>query len=209
MQNLKIEVEKCQSYNQRLPSNQKLIENAFDQTKVGAASTILVLSLNPTTPNLETSQIGDSGFILLRKDPNRGWRVVVNYLSMQSEFNRPLQLSHDHKHTVPSKALSNSYVVKHNDVIVAGSDGLWDNLYNNQIIYEITKATSENGLINDPHALAHSITQLARSYSLNKNYKSPFQTHAQSHGRENTGGKEDDITVIVAQIQTGDVDCEL
>ena len=45
------------------------------------------------------------------------------------------------------------------------------------------------------------LTEKALSQSLNKDWFSPFSLHAEKYKKEHRGGKTDDITVIVAQIQ--------
>ena len=45
------------------------------------------------------------------------------------------------------------------------------------------------------------IAKTAEALSFNKDYDSPFAVHARQAGRNHPGGKKDDITVIVAQVQ--------
>jgi protein phosphatase PTC7 len=45
------------------------------------------------------------------------------------------------------------------------------------------------------------IAKTAEALSFKKDYDSPFAVHARQAGRNHPGGKKDDITVIVAQVQ--------
>lgn len=85
--------------------------------------------------------------------------------------------------------------------MVVGTDGLFDNLYNNEIsavVFEAVRA----GL--SPHETARKITAFARQRALDKNRQTPFSTSAQEAGYCYYGGKLDDVTVVVSYITTSD-----
>jgi len=52
--------------------------------------------------------------------------------------------------------------------------------------------------------VAEMIAKEAEKYSHNQSYLSPFGKSAREHFYDYNGGKPDDVTVIVAQIQLGD-----
>lgn len=83
------------------------------------------------------------------------------------------------------------------DVIVAGTDGLFDNLYNNEITAVVVDAV-RSGL--EPHATAQKIAALARQRAMDRNRQTPFATAAQEAGFRYYGGKLDDITVVVSYV---------
>lgn len=83
------------------------------------------------------------------------------------------------------------------DVIIAGTDGLFDNLYNNEITAVVVHAVRA-GL--EPQVTAQKIAALARQRALDKNRQTPFSTAAQEAGFRYYGGKLDDITVVVSYI---------
>ena len=99
-----------------------------------------------------------------------------------------------------------AHKVKHGDVIILGSDGLWDNLHRATIVEMIkpfVKSTDENkhGMIEDVSLVAEMLAKEAERYSYLQSYMSPFAESARAHGYEYAmGGKPDDITVIVAQV---------
>ena len=74
-----------------------------------------------------------------------------------------------------------------------GSDGLFDNLFDNHIQEEVVK----KGYTND---LAKILARKAYKYSFKKNYYSPFAKRAKDYGYQHNSGKSDDITVVVAKI---------
>ncbi|EXC07293.1 putative protein phosphatase 2C 55 [Morus notabilis] len=83
------------------------------------------------------------------------------------------------------------------DVIIAGTDGLFDNLYNNEITAVVVHAVRA-GL--GPQVTAQKIAALARQRAQDKDRQTPFSTAAQDAGIRYYGGKLDDITVIVSYV---------
>lgn len=83
------------------------------------------------------------------------------------------------------------------DVVIAGTDGLFDNLYNNEITAVVVHATRA-GL--GPQVTAQKIAALARQRAQDRDRQTPFSTAAQDAGFRYYGGKLDDITVVVSYI---------
>jgi len=83
------------------------------------------------------------------------------------------------------------------DIIVAGTDGLFDNLYSNEISAVVVNAVRA-GL--EPGVTAQNIAALARKRALDRNRQTPFSAAAQEAGYRYYGGKLDDITVVVSYI---------
>ncbi len=59
----------------------------------------------------------------------------------------------------------------------------------------------ETGLIRNPLAAAECLAKKSEEKSYLQHYMSPFARGAQEAGFGYRGGKQDDITVIVAQVQ--------
>jgi protein phosphatase PTC7 len=91
--------------------------------------------------------------------------------------------------------------VKDGDILVLGSDGLWDNLHRHQIVSTIQYFIRDSQIIKDMGLVAEVIAKEAEKYSYRTSYMSPFAESARAHNYDYVGGKPDDITVIVAQIQ--------
>lgn len=83
------------------------------------------------------------------------------------------------------------------DVIVAGTDGLFDNLYNNEVTAVVVHAVRAGF---GPQVMSQKIAALARQRAQDKNRQTPFSTAAQDAGFRYYGGKLDDITVVVSYI---------
>ena len=88
--------------------------------------------------------------------------------------------------------------IKHNDIVVVGSDGLWDNLFDVRIIELIRPFVRGRDDLLDPPLLAEIIAKEAEKFSRQQGYMSPFAKGAQREFYDYVGGKPDDITVAVA-----------
>lgn len=184
---------------------------------------------------LEVANLGDSGFVHLRLN------AVHSYSEPQTHaFNTPFQLS-----IVPASMLARAaafggaqlcdnpkdadvtqHSLKHGDILVFASDGVWDNLFNQDILRIASRLmvgvgawkTSEGGIlvasdlkpytqaddsIQRPltlqSALAVEIAGAAKIASTNQRLDGPFAKEVQKYyPLENWhGGKIDDICVIV------------
>lgn len=92
------------------------------------------------------------------------------------------------------------------DVIIAGTDGLFDNLYSNDIAALVVQATRASL---KPQVTAQKIAALARQRAQDKNRQTPFSAAAQEAGFRYYGGKLDDITVVVSYITSDHKVCSL
>lgn len=124
-----------------------------DRTIVAGSSTAVVGLLKPSG-SLEVANLGDSGFIQLRRN-------AVHAVSdpQTHAFNTPFQLS-----VIPPSLLARmaayggvqlsdkpcdaevtQHDLQHGDVIVFASDGVWDNLFNQDILHLVSHAMTETG----------------------------------------------------------------
>jgi protein phosphatase PTC7 len=94
------------------------------------SSTACVLILNRETSTVYTANIGDSGFIVVRKG-----EIVHKSEEQQHYFNTPFQLSlppPGNQNRVlsdsPESADRNSFPVEDGDVILVATDGVFDNV---------------------------------------------------------------------------------
>ena len=103
------------------------------------------------------------------------------------------------------EALENQHDVRHNDIVILGTDGVHDNIFDEQILNQcIYPKIRADGELPNPEDAAICISHLAETVSYSESDETPWTIHAVAHGKdrkENLGGKPDDITVIVAQIK--------
>lgn len=136
--------------------------------------------------------------MLLRK---QGLDLVQIFRSkeQQHSFNFPFQVGTGGDD--PAKCDTEVHDIAHNDVLILGSDGLWDNLFDLKIVDLVRPFIRDSDVIADPELVAEVIASEAEKYSLQQQYLSPFAKGAREQYYDYMGGKPDDITVIVAQIQ--------
>ncbi|XP_058777884.1 probable protein phosphatase 2C 80 [Vicia villosa] len=170
----------------------RVLEKAHSNTKSMGSSTACIIAL--TDEALNAINLGDSGFIVIR-----GGSVIFKSPAQQHDFNFPYQLDRGNTSDLPSSGEVFTIPVASGDIIVAGTDGLFDNLYNNDIVGVVVSSTRA-GL--EPQATAQKIAALAQERALDKKRHSPFSTAALEAGHRYYGGKLDDITVVVSYISS-------
>jgi len=170
----------------------RVLEKAYISTKARGSSTACIITLKDQ--GIHAVNLVDSGFVVVRDG-----RTVLRSPSQQHDFNFTYQLESGGGSDLPSSAQVFHFPVAPGDVIVAGTDGLFDNLYNNEISGVIVEALRV-GL--EPQIAAQKIAALARQRATDKNRQSPFASAAQEAGYRYYGGKLDDITVVVSYVKS-------
>ena len=180
---------------------QKYIENpksliikAAENNKEIGSSTLVIVAMDPITGLARASFVGDSCYIILRPIEN-GEKLKVFYRSkdQQHSFNFPYQLGTDGDS--PEKALSFAHLLEYGDIVIVGSDGLFDNLYDEDFVREVTKLKD-----NTEGIIVEKLSSMAFDLSLNRNYLSPFARDAKKAKVKFIGGKSDDIAIVVGRV---------
>lgn len=185
-----------------------------------------MIVLDGAAGRLHAALLGDSGYALVgfaspaSGDPESasGWAapgqagdgLVVKYRSPQQEhaFGFPFQLGHDESRSDRAEdALLSTTPLAPGDVVVAGSDGLFDNLSDDDIARivqtEIDKAGGiAGGAAKAAPTVARALLAEAFEASLDAERDTPY-AHAASEFFDlvYSGGKKDDITVLVAIVE--------
>lgn len=92
------------------------------------------------------------------------------------------------------------FPLKEHDVIVAGSDGVFDNLFEKTIAEMLQELEAYQGQTLCDR-LADLIVQKAVEMGWSPVYRSPFAKKACKAGKKFIGGKLDDTTVVVSIVQ--------
>ncbi|CAK9179238.1 unnamed protein product [Ilex paraguariensis] len=166
----------------------KVLNEAFLNTEARGSSTACILTLKGDC--LHAVNVGDSGFVVIR-----GGKIIYQSPVQQHRFNSPYQLGN----TADSPSLAEEFevVVEAGDIVVAGTDGLFDNLHPAEIEDVVSLCLRKRNM---PELLAWTMAKVARKKSLDEWTDSPFAMAAYDAGVEHLGGKYDDITVIVTYI---------
>ncbi|ORZ24099.1 phosphatase 2C-like domain-containing protein [Absidia repens] len=156
---------------------------------------------------LRIANLGDCGISVIRHND-----YVFRSEEQQHSFNFPYQLGTGSTDQ-PQDAQAFNIKLQKNDIIIMGSDGLYDNLFDKDILaiieaqlapYILPDVNSNGSKILqfEPQRLSDALADRARSVSDNKrNVDSPFQRRAMHEGFYYQGGKVDDVSVIVAVVR--------
>ena len=127
---------------------------------------------------LRVANLGDCGVSIIRKDD-----YIFRSEEQQHSFNFPYQLgtaSFDY----PSDAQQFSVKIEEGDVLIVASDGLYDNLFDDEILEEVQACIrdGEQGQ-SIPQLISESLSQRAKIVSEDiNNPASPFQSRAMHEG---------------------------
>ncbi|KAL4614741.1 hypothetical protein ACB092_07G075000 [Castanea dentata] len=166
-----------------------LVRSAAESQSPGS-STVLVAYFDGQV--LHVANIGDSGFIAIRNG------AVFNRSSaMVHGFNFPLQIERDDD---PTEFIEGYKIdLDEGDVIVTATDGLFDNLYEKEIASAVSNLLQASL---KPQDIAEYLAMRAQEVGRSACVRTPFADAAQAAGYVGyTGGKLDDVTVIVSLVQ--------
>ncbi|KAI8470187.1 MAG: Serine/threonine protein phosphatase [Monoraphidium minutum] len=178
---------------------------------VMGSSTACLVTINRSAGRLQAATLGDSGMFVIGRQAGGGraatgsGRLEVRWRTPQQEheFGRPYQLGHFAHADVPEDADLATFVVHPGDVIVAGSDGLLDNLSELEILEEVGACLRANLRASQ---MAQRIAKAAFEASVDRKRVTPYSRAAtEAFDMVYSGGKKDDIAVVVALV-TEDTD---
>jgi protein phosphatase PTC7 len=210
-----------------------------DESIVGGGSTACLAVAEPDG-NVEVANLGDSGFMHL------GLNAVRHFTQPQTHaFNTPFQLSKTPKRMLvqmavfggptalsdlPNASSITHHRVRHGDVLLFATDGVWDNLSTQDALGIVSRTMTEIGawvekdgamdvgpelakltqatadrkadITSLQARLAIAIAKGAKETSLNTRRDGPFAKEVQKHypGENWHGGKPDDIAAVVAVV---------
>jgi len=188
-------------------------QNAMHKRKFPGVSTALLLMLQQhpnfkVSDNLDPSErwlygavVGDSAFLVIR-DGKKMYRSSQHYY----QFDHPYHFGNEMMGKLLETDIQlKSVRVKRGDIIVSGSDGLFDNMWDHEIVEVVNEVAKANqGNNEDPVdtlRLAEAIVDRAHQFSRDDSRRSPYGEYAEREtGYLFFGGREDDITAIVSRV---------
>ena len=203
-----------------------LLSEAYCKTTSYGSSTVLLGVLHHNS--LYTVSLGDSTYVVLRPREKRSkLNEVFRLPEQQHSFNCPYQLarfpepdqyellikkgltsfvsllkrSNLEMQDRPQDANSEIFQLIEGDIIIAASDGLFDNLFDEDIIKHAETFLAYE-LSDEEYCmkLARELVCKAVQKGWDLTYKSPFSKNAAKFGQRYIGGKLDDTTVVVAMV---------
>jgi len=174
----------------------QLLVQAVKMIKAKGSSTCTIIIFDEKKRKIYASYIGDSCYLLVRCEEGK-LKPIEKSREQVHKFNIPYQIGIEGDN--PDTANTKIHNINPNDIIVVGSDGLWDNLEIDEIIRILNSNLDGNKL--DTDKSAKELAKKAEMLSTDKDYLSPFSKKARENNIAYTGGKPDDITIIVAQVR--------
>ncbi len=149
---------------------------------------------------LQTYNIGDSGWMILRYTQNDKQELVVELIARSKpmihadqRFDCPYQLSGTSTDE-PSDGIQRTIYIQEGDVVLLFTDGICDNLFDEEIMYIVGQ---NKGQLEETVCC---IVTAARERMFDNSTNTPFSENAHINGIDWSGGKLDDATVIIAEI---------
>lgn len=168
--------------------SKSILRSAAEHAKnVVGSSTACVIAIDNNAHRLDAINVGDSGFMYIR-----GSKKMFRTREQQHSFNYPYQLGTGGEQPEQGDTITLNDI-EAGDIVILGTDGLWDNVFDEEII-QIAIATP------DPLLLAEKLAQKAHEHAMDPFILSPFAVAAQRQGLPFLGGKLDDTTVLVCKI---------
>ncbi|XP_062205108.1 probable protein phosphatase 2C 71 [Phragmites australis] len=173
---------------------EQVLSKAAEEAHSPGSSTVLIAHFDGQV--LQASNIGDSGFLVIRNG-----EVYEKSKPMVYGFNFPLQIE---KGDDPLKLVQNYTIdLDEGDVIVTATDGLFDNVYEQEAAAIISKSLQADL---KPAEIAEHLAARAQEVGRSGAGRSPFSDAALSFGYLGfSGGKLDDIAVIVSIVRTSEI----
>lgn len=188
------------------------------QSRIQGSSTACVLVLNGASGELNATNLGDSGFLIVRsseslagydhrspgcRNGKSASQTVLKSRQLIHYFNCPFQIGIDKDgnedrfdNLDASEHYRFSLVSK--DFIILATDGLFDNLKEEEILELLDHDINDE---NDVQSIAEKLAKAAYENSLNVSIDSPFAEMAKDNDILWSGGIKDDITVIVVHVK--------
>ena len=129
----------------------------------------------------------------------RNRETIFRNEEQQHSFNFPYQLGTTGSDT-PKDAQEYTLKVQRGDIIVMGSDGLFDNVFDEDILDIVNSFGSKKK--QNPQLMSDALLKRAREVAEDSRSRySPFQERAKEEGFYYQGGKMDDTTVLVSIVK--------
>ncbi|KAI9001993.1 phosphatase 2C-like domain-containing protein [Gaertneriomyces semiglobifer] len=189
-----------EDYNNADPRS--ILQKSYEKTNLDAvaenllgSSTAIIAILRDD--ELRIANLGDCGVMVIRQD-----EAIFRTEEQQHSFNFPYQLGTGSRDT-PNDAQIYKLKVEEGDIVILGSDGMFDNVFDEDIVDIVRSAVqSRKPTAIDPQRITDGLLKRAREIAEDgRLVSSPFQSRAIQEGLYYQGGKMDDVTVLVGVVR--------
>ncbi|CAG8607886.1 3422_t:CDS:2, partial [Dentiscutata heterogama] len=159
---------------------------------IGSSTALIAILRND---ELRIANLGDCGICIIRHNS-----FIFRNEEQQHSFNYPYQLGSASNDT-PKDSQTFTVKIQCGDIVVMGSDGIFDNLFDEDILDEIIPfSCPKRGLQVEPQIISDALVWRAKTVSEDLHTTSPFQSRALCEGLYHQGGKKDDISCLVGVV---------
>jgi len=174
------------------------LQHGFEQcTSITGSSTGIVAVL--IEDKVKICNVGDSRGVLLRSEGSV-FKVQAATTEQTYSFNFPYQLGTGSESTPKKHGQKYEWPLQEGDVLILGSDGLFDNLWNEDIAGLVSGADKSADVSKLAQLISIKASEVAED---TRTTKTPWAVGARLAGRRGApwiGGKTDDITVVVSKV---------
>ncbi|KAF2096604.1 hypothetical protein NA57DRAFT_67289 [Rhizodiscina lignyota] len=209
------------------PDTVAYLQRAFERTKeatsqpnewfgttTACSALITADSSKPPRPVVYITQLGDCQVMVVRP---RDRQIIFKTTEQWHWFDCPRQLGTNSPDTPEKNAVMDRIVIEEDDVVLAMSDGVVDNLWDHEVAESVVDSMNKwnngeaEGLLRhgvEPGErtfadgmkfVATELVKAARTIAEDPFAESPFMEKAIEEGLSIEGGKLDDISVVAAQ----------
>lgn len=183
--------------------------NEWNGTTTACAALLHYSTKEPRIPLLYVTNLGDSQCLIMRpKDQS----IVYKTSEQWHWFDCPRQLGTNSPDTPIANAVMDKVAIEENDVVLAMSDGVIDNLWEHEVLENVADSirkweSGEGGEASGERAagagggmlfVAEELVKAARNIAEDPYAESPYMERAVEEGLAMEGGKLDDISVVAA-----------
>ncbi|KAK9127342.1 hypothetical protein Syun_016139 [Stephania yunnanensis] len=148
-----------------------LLKKAHSATCSVGSATVVVAMLEKSGV-LKIANVGDCGLRILR-----GGKIFFSTSPQEHYFDCPYQLSSESLGQTYLDAAVNKMELAEGDVIVMGSDGLFDNVFDHEIVSVTSRFEDAAEAV-----IAKALANLASDHSRDANFDSPYSLEARGQG---------------------------
>ncbi|KAI9813146.1 MAG: hypothetical protein M1827_004367 [Pycnora praestabilis] len=183
--------------------------NEWQGTTTACGALLHHKGLDPASPVLYVTNLGDSQILVLRP---RDQEVVYKTTEQWHWFDCPRQLGTNSPDTPRDNAVMEKVELEEDDVVLAMSDGVVDNLWEHEVLKHVVDSirsweSGEGGESSSDRKggggggmqfVASELVKAAKVIAEDPFAESPFMERAVEEGLPMEGGKMDDISVVAA-----------
>ncbi|ESQ53802.1 hypothetical protein EUTSA_v10024559mg [Eutrema salsugineum] len=169
----------------------QILHRSVNEIKSPGSSTALIAHLDNN--ELHIANIGDSGFMVIRDGT-----VLQKSSPMFHHFCFPLQITQGND--IFKLAQVYHVNLEEGDVVITATDGLFDNLYEEDIVSIVCRSLEQSL---EPQKIADLVAAKAQEVGRSETESTPFADAAKEEGYDGyNGGKPDAVTVIVSFVKS-------